>query len=70
MLIRSQRRTRRHWKAEVGTDWSHMARERWQPEKHGNMFVLTEKYSHNLKAESYFIWWEYLGLRAGETASQ
>ena len=45
-----------------------MAKERWQPKKHGSMFVLTKKYSHNLKVESYFIWWEYLGLRAGETA--
>ena len=26
--------------------------------------VLTKKYSHNLKVESYFIWWEYLGLEA------
>jgi len=29
-----------------------------------------EKYSHNLKIESYLIWWECLGLRAWETASQ
>ena len=32
--------------------------------------LLTKIYSHNLKAESYFIWWECLGLRAWETASQ
>ena len=31
--------------------------------------VLTKKYSHNLKVENYFIWWECLGLRACETAS-
>ena len=24
--------------------------------------LLTKKYSHNLKLESNFIWWEYLGL--------
>ena len=29
----------------------------------------TKKYSHNLKVESYFIWWECLGLRAQEMAS-
>ena len=29
-----------------------------------------KKYSHNLKEESYFIWWECLGLWAQETASQ
>ena len=28
----------------------------------------TEKHSHNLKVESYFIWWECLGLWAHETA--
>ena len=32
--------------------------------------VSTKKYSINLKVESYFIWWESLGLRAQETASQ
>ena len=25
--------------------------------------VLTKKYSHNLKVESYFIWWECLGCK-------
>ena len=25
--------------------------------------VLTKKYSHNLKVESYFIWWECLGSK-------
>ena len=28
-----------------------------------------QKHSHNLKVESYFIWWECLGLWAQETAS-
>ena len=32
--------------------------------------VSTKKYSHNLKVESYFIWWECLGPWAWETASQ
>ena len=29
-----------------------------------------KKYSHNLKVESCFIWWECLGLQAQRTASQ
>ena len=32
--------------------------------------VSTKKYSHNLEVESYFIWWECLGLQAQETVSQ
>ena len=32
--------------------------------------VSTEKYSHNLKVESCFIWWELLGLQAQEVVSQ
>ena len=30
----------------------------------------TKKYSHSLKAESHFIWWECLGLRARESSSE
>ena len=30
----------------------------------------TKKYSHKLKGESYFTWWECLQLQALETASQ
>ena len=29
-----------------------------------------KKYSHNLKAGSYFIWWECLGLRVRESNSE
>ena len=28
----------------------------------GFILVLTKIYNHNMKVESYFIWWEYLGL--------
>ena len=32
--------------------------------------MLTKKYSQDLKVESYFIWWECLGLWAQETPPQ
>ena len=42
----------------------------WSPKHSCQIKLSTEKYSHNLKVESYFIWWECLGLQAQETASQ
>lgn len=30
----------------------------------------TKKHSHNLKVDSYFVWWECLGLQTQKTASQ
>ena len=38
--------------------------------KLSNIQLSTKKYSHSLKVESYTIWWECLGLRAQEKASQ
>ena len=38
--------------------------------KLSNIQLSTKNYSHSLKVESYIIWWECLGLRAQEKASQ
>ena len=49
---------------------------RWCPEnwfspiKKQSIAVLTKRYSHNLKVESHFIWWECLGLWTQEIAFQ
>ena len=42
---------------------------RYIPDIYHYTGLLTKKYSHNMKVESYFIWWECLGLWAQETAS-